>query len=74
LKEQDALLLRANCRQIAENSIQSQMTSFLRWGCSADFSNPYITMSPNYVSKQLEIFAQLYDRGLIYRKMGPVYW
>uniref|UniRef100_A0A1I8BB92 Isoleucyl-tRNA synthetase n=1 Tax=Meloidogyne hapla TaxID=6305 RepID=A0A1I8BB92_MELHA len=71
-KDQNVLSLRANCRQIAENSIQSQMTSFLRWGCSADFTNPYITMSPDYVSKQLEIFAQLYERGLVYRKIGPL--
>ncbi|KAF7638238.1 hypothetical protein Mgra_00002210 [Meloidogyne graminicola] len=73
-KIQNIINLRENCRKIAENSIQSQITSFLRWGCSSDFTNPYITMSPDYVSKQLEIFAKLYECGLIYRKIGPVYW
>lgn len=54
--------------------MRSQQASFLRWGCSGDFARPYATMQPEYVCRQLELFARLFDKGLIRRAEKPVYW
>lgn len=47
---------------------------FQRWGVSADWLNYYNTMDRNYIAKQLEIFANLYEMGYVYRTFKPVYW
>ncbi|VDM73123.1 unnamed protein product, partial [Strongylus vulgaris] len=50
------------------------MNSFRRWGVSADWSKPYLTMDPLYVSEQLRLFAKMVEKGLVYRAFKPVYW
>uniref|UniRef100_A0A183C260 isoleucine--tRNA ligase n=1 Tax=Globodera pallida TaxID=36090 RepID=A0A183C260_GLOPA len=68
------LLVRHSARQVANASIRSQMDTFLAWGCIGDFARPYLTMQPAYVGRQLELFAQLFDKGLVRRALQPVYW
>lgn len=50
------------------------MNAFKRWGVTADWTNAYITMNKHYVSRELKIFAELYDRNLVHRDFMPVYW
>ncbi|KHJ91526.1 putative isoleucine--tRNA ligase [Oesophagostomum dentatum] len=68
------LEIRALARQVANEAIGKQMNSFRRWGVSADWSKPYLTMDPLYVSEQLRVFARMVEKGVIYRAFKPVYW
>lgn len=50
------------------------MNTFKKWGVSAKWNNFYSTMNTDYVANQLKIFADLYEKGFIYRDYKPVYW
>ncbi|PAV90433.1 hypothetical protein WR25_14592 [Diploscapter pachys] len=66
--------IRRFAREIAVSSMDSQMNSFKRWGISADWSDPYLTMDKKYVAEQLRAFAKLVEQKLVYRAEKPVYW
>ncbi|EYC11023.1 hypothetical protein Y032_0053g2435 [Ancylostoma ceylanicum] len=68
------LEIRELARQVANEAIGKQMNSFRRWGVSADWSKPYLTMDLMYVSEQLRLFARMVEKGVIYRAFKPVYW
>ncbi|KAL6732773.1 hypothetical protein Aduo_003495 [Ancylostoma duodenale] len=68
------LEIRELARQVANEAIGKQMNSFRRWGVSADWCNPYLTMDSMYVSEQLRLFAKMVEKGVIYRAFKPVYW
>ncbi|GMR34301.1 hypothetical protein PMAYCL1PPCAC_04496, partial [Pristionchus mayeri] len=68
LEVSEATISDDRLRVITENG------PFRRWGISADWSDPYVTMSPEYVSTQLRAFARLVEKGLVYRDFKPVYW
>ncbi|MEM9419112.1 MAG: isoleucine--tRNA ligase, partial [Planctomycetota bacterium] len=40
----------------------------------ADYDDPYLTMLPRYEAAVLEVFADLVERGLVYRDLKPVHW
>jgi isoleucyl-tRNA synthetase len=51
------------------------MRSFSSWGVMANWTKDvYFTTNRSYEAKQIELFWRLYERGLIYRDLKPVYW
>ncbi|VDO61987.1 unnamed protein product [Haemonchus placei] len=68
------LEIRALARQVANEAIAKQLNSFKRWGVTAAWSEPYLTMDSMYVSEQLRLFAKMVEKGIIYRAFKPVYW
>ncbi|XGW24036.1 hypothetical protein V3C99_005890 [Haemonchus contortus] len=68
------LEIRALARQVAIEAIAKQLNSFKRWGVTAAWSEPYLTMDSMYVSEQLRLFAKMVEKGIIYRAFKPVYW
>lgn len=60
--------------KLAENVVQEQMKNFLLWGILGDWNNYYKTLDNCYVTKQLDIFYELYKNGLIFRDYKPTYW
>ncbi|CAJ0577567.1 unnamed protein product, partial [Mesorhabditis spiculigera] len=68
------LEIRQLAREVAEEAIGKQKNSFMRWGVTGDWENPYLTMSPEYVSEQLRLFGALLEKGLVYRSVMPVHW
>ncbi|KAK6725751.1 hypothetical protein RB195_004210 [Necator americanus] len=74
VQEKSPLEIRALARQVANEAIGKQMNSFRRWGVSADWSKPYLTMDSIYVSEQLRLFAKMIEKGVIFRAFKPVYW
>jgi isoleucyl-tRNA synthetase len=66
--------LRTASEKYAASFIEIQKSEFKRWGIMGDWENCYITMSPKYESKQLEVFAKMLKDGIIYRGYRPVYW
>ncbi|ELK08925.1 Isoleucyl-tRNA synthetase, mitochondrial [Pteropus alecto] len=58
----------------AKAAIEKQRSAFIRWGIMADWNNSYYTFDGRYEAKQLRIFYQMFDKGLIYRSYKPVFW
>ncbi len=66
--------LRERCQAYAEKFIDIQRQEFRRLGGLGDWENPYITFKPEYEAAQLGVFAEMVDRGLVYKGHKPVYW
>lgn len=54
--------------------IDIQKKEFMRWGVLGEWDTPYLTMSPEYEEQQIAVFADMVNKGLIYRDFKPVYW
>ncbi|GAV74906.1 tRNA-synt_1 domain-containing protein/zf-FPG_IleRS domain-containing protein/Anticodon_1 domain-containing protein [Cephalotus follicularis] len=66
--------LRAKAAKFAKATVKTQMASFKRCGIWADWSNPYLTLDPEYEAAQIEVFGQMALQGYIYRGRKPVHW
>ncbi len=66
--------IRARCREVAEQWYKIQREQFQRLGVSGDWDHPYLTMTKEMAAQELEVFAELVERGFIYRGLRPVYW
>ncbi|XP_004439724.1 PREDICTED: isoleucine--tRNA ligase, mitochondrial [Ceratotherium simum simum] len=69
-----AVEIREKARSFAKAAIEKQKSAFIRWGIMADWNNCYYTFDGSYEARQLRIFYQMYDKGLIYRSYKPVFW
>jgi isoleucyl-tRNA synthetase len=65
---------RAKCRELALRYVDLQREQFKRLGVRGDWDNPYLTLSPAYQARQIEAFAHCALKGLVYRRLRPVYW
>ena len=66
--------LRRMCREYAMKFVHVQAEQFKRLGVLGDFDNPYLTLKPEYEATNVEVFADLYGKGLIYRGRKPIHW
>jgi len=66
--------LREECRNFARKWVEIQREEFERLGVFGDWSNPYLTMDPEYEGKELRVLAELVRKGYIYRDFLPVHW
>ncbi len=64
----------ALCRAEASQWIENQMGQFRRLGVVADWGHPYMTMSADYEAECVREFARMYEKGLVYQGVKPVYW
>ncbi len=69
-----ALELRKICRDFALGFVEDQRHQFERLGILGDWANPYLTLTNEYVAKQVEIFGKMAEKGYIYKGLKPVYW
>lgn len=84
--DKDPSIIRSECRNYAAEYIKLQAADQNRFGvfwdssdlenfsANQDYSSFYHTMSPNYEAGILEVFKELYLKGIIYRGKKPVYW
>lgn len=73
-KEMDLAEYLEMCRVYALSQVDKQRDDFKRLGVSADWENPYITLTPDYEADQVRVFGAMADKGYIYRGAKPVYW
>ncbi len=66
--------LRKICKDFALGFVESQRNQFERLGVLGEWENPYLTLSNNYVAKQVEVFGEMANKGYIYKGLKPVYW
>lgn len=66
--------LRNKCAAYAKKFAAVQTRQFKRTGVIADWDNPYLTLMPAYEATQLEGFATMVDKGLVYKGRKAIYW
>ena len=70
----DPVELRKKCKETALHYLNVQREQFKRLGVLAEWDNPYITLDPKFEHLELHAFADMVEKGLIYRGLKPVYW
>ena len=73
-KELDRAEYLKMCRDYALSQVDKQREDFKRLGVSADWDNPYVTLTPDYEAAQIRVFGEMAKKGYIYQGAKPVYW
>ncbi|KAF9968088.1 hypothetical protein BGZ70_006750 [Mortierella alpina] len=66
--------IRTVAQASAKAAIAIQKSEFLSYGIMGDFDNGYQTMDKDFETRQLKVFYEMMNKGLIYRANKPVYW
>jgi isoleucyl-tRNA synthetase len=70
----DPASIRKACEAYAHRYIGIQREQFRRLGVFADWENPYLTLHKEYEAEELRLFADIVEKGFVYRGKKPVYW
>ncbi|MGA2240930.1 MAG: isoleucine--tRNA ligase [Verrucomicrobiota bacterium] len=70
----EAATIRKACEAFARKYIDIQRTQFKRLGVLGDWDNPYLTFNKEYEADELRLFADIVEKGFVYRGKKPVYW
>src|SRR5438876_2646312 len=70
----DAATVRRACDAYARKYIDIQREQFKRLGVFGDWENPYLTLNKEYEADELRLFADIVEKGFVYRGKKPVYW
>lgn len=62
------------CMEYALDQVEKQKVQFKRLGILGEWDQPYITLQNSYEAAQIEIFAKMVEKGLIYKGLKPVFW
>ncbi|MCQ2087327.1 MAG: isoleucine--tRNA ligase [Bacilli bacterium] len=65
---------RTKCRDYALTQVEKQKAQIRRLGLVGDYDHPYITLNKEFEARQIEMFAKMACKGLIYKGLKPVYW
>jgi isoleucyl-tRNA synthetase len=66
--------LRKMCEEFVTGYINDQRTQFKRLGIIGEWDNPYITLNHEFEAEQIRVFADMAEKGYIYKGLKPVYW
>jgi isoleucyl-tRNA synthetase len=70
----DPVVIRKACGTYARKFIDIQREQFKRMGVLGDWQNPYLTLNKEYEADELRLFADIVEKGFVYRGKKPVYW
>ena len=70
----DPVELREKCAAYARSFADIQTGQFKRLGVIGDWDHPYMTLVPAYEATQIEGFAEMVDKGLVYKGRKAIYW
>lgn len=62
------------CEAYALDQVTTQKAQFQRLGVLGEWDTPYLTLQHQYEASQLDIFASMVEKGLIYKGLKPVLW
>lgn len=66
--------LRQKCREFGQKSLAGQQENFKRLGVWGNWEHPYVTTDAAFEATQIKLFANMYERGHVYKGLKPVYW
>ena len=70
----DPASIRTACDAYARKFIGIQREQFKRLGVFGDWEHPYLTLDREYEADELRLFADIVEKGFVYRGKKPVYW
>ena len=73
-KALSAAEFRRKCEEYAHEQIAQQMETEKRLGQIADYEHPYITLKKEFEARQIQSFATMALKGMIFQGLKPVYW
>ncbi len=73
-KKMSVAEFRKACEAYALDQVDRQKEQFKRLGVLGEWENPYITLQKRYEASQLDVFASMVEKGLIFKGLKPVYW
>ena len=73
-KEMSTADFRDLCEKYAYEQVAKQKLDFKRLNVIGAWDNPYITLKKEYEARQIEVFAKMAKKGLIFKGLKPVYW
>ncbi|MBO1347097.1 MAG: isoleucine--tRNA ligase [Hormoscilla sp. GUM202] len=68
------LKLRQKAREFALKAVEEQREGFQRYGVWGDWTDPYLTLKPEYEAAQIAVFGKMALKGYIYRGLKSVHW
>ena len=71
-KEMSVADFRKYCYEYALKQVDTQREDFKKLNVLADWDHPYITLSPEYEARQIEVFAKMAQKGLIFKGLKPM--
>jgi isoleucyl-tRNA synthetase len=66
--------IRKLCKSYASKYVKLQSREFMDLGIFGDFDNPYLTLKPQYEAGMCDVFAELVEKGLVYKQLKPIHW
>ncbi len=66
--------VRKKCRIYAREFVDIQREEFKRLGVLADWSNPYLTLTPGYSATIVREFGKFAASGDVYKSKKPIQW
>jgi isoleucyl-tRNA synthetase len=66
--------VREACDAYARKFIDIQRAQFQRLGILGQWEEPYLTLNKEYEADELRLFADIVEKGFVYRGKKPVYW
>jgi len=73
-KKMSVAEFRKACEVYAYEQVAIQKEQFKRLGILGEWDSPYITLQKEYESSQLDVFASMVEKGLIFKGLKPVFW
>ena len=70
----DPATIRKACDAHARKYIGLQREQFKRLGVLGDWEKSYLTLDKEYEADELRLFADIVEKGFVYRGKKPVYW
>jgi len=70
----DKVDFRKMCNEYALVQVEKQKDQFKRLGILGEWDNPYITLKPKYEASQIRVFADMVEKGLIFKGLKPIFW
>ncbi len=62
------------CKEYAYSQVERQQEQFERLALLTDFNQKYMTLTPDFEARQIEVFNTMLNKGLVYQDLKPVYW
>lgn len=73
-QKRDPIKIAAKARSSALRQVGAETNEMQLFGIMTDWSEPYDTGKSLYESKQLQVFAEIVRKGLVFRSERPVLW
>ena len=70
----DPVELRKRCAEHALKFVDVQTDEFKRLGVMGDWEKPYITLKPDFEAAEINVLADMVERGFVYRGRKSIFW